>query len=56
MSSLYEITGDMLALNELMESLVDENGEPREPTDEELEQMKQWFTGSITDFENKIAP
>ena len=54
MSSLYEITGDMLALNELMESLVDENGEPREPTDEELEQMKQWFTGSLTDFENKI--
>lgn len=31
MSTLYEITGDLKSLYALMESIVDENGEPREP-------------------------
>jgi hypothetical protein len=54
MSSLYDISGDMLALNDLMESLVDENGDPREPTEEEISQMREWFEGSLVDFQNKI--
>ena len=54
MGTLYEITDDMKALNELMETLVDENGDPREPTEEELAMMRQWFDGSLAEFEAKI--
>ena len=54
MGTLYEITDDMKALNELMETLVDENGDPREPTEEELAMMRQWFDGSLAEFESKI--
>lgn len=52
--TLYEITGDLRALNELMESLVDENGEPREPTSEEFETMKQWFMEGEVSFKGKF--
>jgi len=44
----------MKALNELMETLVDENGDPREPTEDELTMMRQWFDGSLAEFEAKI--
>lgn len=54
MPSLYEITGDLKSLNQLMESMVDEDGNPREPNEEELETMKEWFTCSIADFETKF--
>lgn len=54
MPSLYEITGDLKSLNQLMESMVDEDGNPREPNEEELETMKEWFTCSIADFEQKF--
>lgn len=54
MPSLYEITGDLKSLNQLMESMVDEDGNPREPNEEELETMKEWFTCSIADFEKKF--
>ena len=54
MGTLYEITDDMKALNELMETLVDENGDPREPTEDELTMMRQWFDGSLAEFEAKI--
>lgn len=54
MPSLYEITGDLKSLNQLMESMVDEDGTPREPNEEELETMKEWFTCSIADFEKKF--
>jgi hypothetical protein len=37
-----------------MESMVDEDGNPREPNEEELETMKEWFTCSIQDFEKKF--
>ena len=36
MATMYEITGDLIELNKLMESLVDEDGNPREPTTEPL--------------------
>ena len=54
MSTLYEITNDMKALNDLMDSLVDAEGNPREPTEEEITQMREWFTGSKEEFEKKI--
>jgi len=43
MAKLYDIAEDLLSLNDLMESLVDENGEPREPTEEEMQEMRKWF-------------
>lgn len=52
--TLYEITGDLQALHSLMESLVDENGEPREPTEAELETMKGWFKADKEAFEKKF--
>lgn len=52
--TLYEITGDLKALNQLMEDMVDEDGNPREPTQEELETMQKWFECSSADFEKKF--
>lgn len=52
--TLYEITDDLKALNNLMENMVDENGNPREPTEEEMETMKRWFEVSAEDFEKKF--
>ena len=53
-ATLYEITGDLIELNKLMENLVDENGEPREPTEKEFETMKGWFTESYNGFKAKF--
>ena len=53
-ATLYEITGDLISLNKLMENLVDENGEPREPTEEEFETMKDWFTETYDGFKAKF--
>ena len=53
-ATLYEITGDLIDLNILMENLVDENGEPREPTEKELETMKGWFTETYDAFKAKF--
>ena len=53
-ATLYEITGDLIELNKLMENLVDENGEPREPTEEEFETMKDWFTETYDGFKAKF--
>lgn len=54
MAKLYEIAEDLLSLNDLMESLVDENGEPREPTEEEMEEMRKWFDVTREELENKF--
>lgn len=54
MATLYEITGDLRSLYDLMEGLVDENGEPREPTAEEFETMKAWFTEEEAAFKAKF--
>ena len=53
-ATLYEITGDLIELNKLMENLVDENGEPREPTEKELKTMKGWFTETYDAFKAKF--
>ena len=52
--TIYEITGDLKALSQLMEDMVDEDGNPREPTAEELEIMQKWFECSSSDFEKKF--
>ena len=52
--TIYEITDDFKALQSLVESLVDEDGEPREPTDEEFETMKQWFHDTEAEFKTKF--
>ena len=52
--TLYEITGDLLALNNLMDSLVDENGEPRGMTPEETETAREWFNLDESDFKKKF--
>ena len=54
MAKLYDIAEDLLSLNDLMESLVDENGEPREPTDEEIEEMRKWFEVTQEELQNKF--
>jgi len=54
MAKLYDIAEDLLSLNDLMESLVDENGEPREPTDEEMEEMRKWFDVTHEELKNKF--
>ena len=54
MAKLYDIAEDLLSLNDLMESLVDENGEPREPTDEEMEEMRKWFEVTQEELQNKF--
>jgi len=54
MAKLYDIAEDLLSLNDLIESLVDENGEPREPTEEEMQEMKKWFEVTQEEFQNKF--
>lgn len=53
-TTMYEIGKDLLALNDLLESLVDDDGNPREPTEEEQETLKSWFQMSYSDFETKF--
>ena len=52
--TLYEISSDMLALKNLLENMVDDEGNPREPTEEELQTMQKWFEDSLSDFEKKF--
>ena len=52
--TMYEITGDLIELNKLMDDIVDENGEPREPTEAELETMRNWFKTSEAEFKEKF--
>ena len=52
--TLYEITGEFIALKNLMDSLVDENGEPRGMTEEETETAREWFNLAEADFKKKF--
>lgn len=54
MAKLYDITGDLLALNKLLDGLETPDGEPREPTEDELETMKAWFETSEAEFKAKF--
>jgi hypothetical protein len=55
MAKLYDIAEDLLSLNDLMESLVDENGEPREPTEEEMQEMRKWFELHRKSFKTSLT-
>lgn len=52
--TMYEITDDLIELNKLMDDIVDENGEPRDPTEAELETMRDWFKTSEAEFKEKF--
>lgn len=54
MSSLYAITSDVEAIFKLLESAVDEDGNPRELTEDEMDYMKQCFNVSADEFSNKF--
>ncbi len=51
---MYEITGDLIGLKNLLDTFVDEEGNPREPTADEIETMKEWFDQSEEDFKGKF--
>lgn len=53
-ASLYEIGSDLKGLYDLMEELVDDEGNPREPTEEEMNQIKEWFDVSYDEFQKKF--
>lgn len=52
--TMYEISKDLLSLQDLLDNCVDDDGNPREPTEEEMETMKQWFNLSAADFQKKF--
>ena len=52
--TLYEITDDIRVLSDLMESFEDENGDPREPTEEEMETLKSFFEENEEAFKKKF--
>ena len=52
--TLYEISKDLMGLNDLLDNLVDEDGNPRAPTEEECETMKEWFKCSSEEFTKKF--
>lgn len=52
--SLYEITGDIEAAYKLIQDAVDEDGTPRELTDEELSYVRECFEVSEEEFINKF--
>ena len=54
MATLYAITDDIKAISDLLENMVDENGDPREPTEDEMQTLKEWYTVSNSDFEKKF--
>ena len=51
---MYAITDDIKALSDLMNNLVDEDGEPREPTPEEFEDLKEMFSETESNFKSKF--
>lgn len=54
MGSLYEISSDIKGLYDLVEGLVDEDGNPREPTEEEMNTIREWFKVSEAEFTRKF--
>lgn len=52
--TMYEISHDLIALNELLDSLVDDEGNPREPTEDEQKTMAEWFQMSCDEFKSKF--
>jgi hypothetical protein len=51
--TMYEITGDIRALKSLIDSLEDEDGNPREPSEEEKKTILDWIGQTETAFYGK---
>lgn len=54
MSSLYQITDDLKGIFSLLENLTDEDGNTREPNQDEKAILSSWFGESESDFEKKF--
>ena len=52
--TMYAITEDIKAISDLMNGFVDDDGEPREPTPEEFEELKALFSESEAEFKRKF--
>ncbi len=52
--SLYEITDDIKAIWDLMNSLEDEDANPREPTEDEMKILAEFFNVSEKEFKMKF--
>lgn len=52
--TLYEITAEAVEIEELFENAVDENGEPRELTQEEKETLNKWILANEETFKEKF--
>ena len=51
---MYEIAHEVTEIEDLYESAVDENGEPRELNDEEKETLKKWILANEETFKEKF--
>lgn len=52
--TMYEIAHELTAIEDLYDSAVDENGEPRELTEEEKETLKKWILANEETFKEKF--
>ena len=52
--TLYQITDEAVKINELFENAVDENGEPRELTQEEKDTLGKWILENEETFSEKF--
>lgn len=52
--TLYQITDEAVKINELFENAVDENGEPRELTQEEKDTLGKWILENEEKFSEKF--
>lgn len=51
--TIYEITADFVQINELLENAIDENGELRDLTESENQEIKKWFEENAKNLEEK---
>lgn len=52
--TMYEIAHEVTEIEDLFESAVDENGEPRELTEAEKETLKKWILANEETFKEKF--
>lgn len=52
--TMYEITEDMKAIYDLLSNMVDDEGNPRDPTPEEMEYLQEQFILTNENFEKKF--
>lgn len=52
--TMYEIAHEVTEIEDLYESAVDENGEPRELNEEEKETLKKWILANEETFKEKF--